>query len=307
MSSRYVVAVQMKVSLGDYRDEAYFSERINDLLSDARRRVTRSVIPVVVLPEDIGLGMLFMDDYAEVRGCRSIYEAAQRLFQRYAEPIRRLVNLYRISERRALQLVLGRKLEARYRRLFAEAARRHRVFLVAGSAPLPHPQREAEVYNTSYTFDNRGRLVLVQRKVHLIPLEQEQGMDLNAGSPQEVKSINTPAGRLGIAICLDGFHQVVIDILWRQGAQLIAQPSFNPLPWTVEQAEGWKMGLWQACQDYPGLVGINPMMVGRLFDLVVEGRSSIVTHSERTPDRSGYLAQAVSATEEEVLVSELPS
>jgi hypothetical protein len=48
------------------------------------------------------------------------------------------------------------------------------------------------------------------------------------------------------------------------------------------------------------------MMTGRLFeDVVIEGRSSIVAHVSRTRDGSGYLAQASSAVDEEIIVAQI--
>lgn len=299
-----IVAVQMRTLLEDYQSEACLANRIDELLSSAKQRTQRNVPTVVVLPEDIGLGMLFLDDYEAVKKCKSVHDAAAVLLQRYAVPVQQAMDAYKVSPTRALMLTLGKRLENRYRRLFAQAARRHGVVLVAGSAPLADTKTPQAVYNTAYVFNSAGRLILRQRKVHLIPLEQEQGLDLVAGKVDDLRVVDTPAGKLGVAICLDAFHADAIEALVRQRARLIAQPSFNPLPWTPDQAMSWKTGLWQACQQHPGIIGINPMMVGRLFDdVVMEGRSSIVTHSAHTPDGSGYLAQAGSATEEEILVA----
>lgn len=300
-----LIAIQMRTTLEDYQNEKHLEYRIDGLLTSAVRRVRSDIPALVVFPEDIGLGMLFLDDYEAVRGCRSIYEAAAVLSQRYAAPIRQAIDAHKVSPTRAILLALGKKLESRYRRLFSRAARKYGVTLVAGSAPLPHSKRPGEVYNTCYVFDPKGRLILTQRKVHLIPLEQQEGMDLCAGKVEDLRVVDTPLGRLGVAICLDGFHTDVIEALVRRKAHLIAQPSFNPLPWTQEQAEGWKTGLWQACQQHREIVGVNPMMVGKLFDnVVIEGRSSIVTHTSRTSDGSGYLAQAATAVQEEIVFAE---
>jgi predicted amidohydrolase len=301
-----LVAIQMRTTLEDYQSEKRLTSRVNDLLASAKKRVRPGLPVLAVFPEDIGLGMLLLDDYEAVKGCKSIYEAAAVLSQRYASSIRQIIDTYRVSPTRALLLALGKRLESRYRRLFSQAARQHGVTLVAGSAPLPHPKHPDEVYNTTYVFAPDGRLILTQRKVHLIPLEQPMGMDLCAGTVEELRVVDTPVGRLGVAICWDGFHADVIEALVKQKARLIAQPSFNPLPWTQEQAESWKNGLWQACQQYPELIGVNPMMTGRLFeDVVIEGRSSIVAHVSRTRDGSGYLAQASSAVDEEIIVAEI--
>jgi predicted amidohydrolase len=300
-----LIAVQMRTTLEDYQNESHLARRVDMLLASAKRRVRAGLPTVVVLPEDIGLGMLFLDDYEAVKGCKSIFEAAGVLSRRYASSVQHTVGEAGVSPTRALLLTLGKKLEPRYRRLFSQAARKHKVTLVAGSAPLPDRKRPHAVYNTCYVFNPSGQLILTQRKVHLIPLEQEDGMDLCPVTVEEVQVVDTPAGRLGVAICLDAFHADVMEALVRQKARLIAQPSFNPLPWTPEQAESWKTGLWQACQQYPDLIGINPMMVGKLFeDVVMEGRSSIVAHTSRTRDGSGYLAQASSAVHEEVVAVE---
>ncbi|MEJ5251064.1 MAG: carbon-nitrogen hydrolase family protein [Chthonomonadetes bacterium] len=301
-----LVAVQMRITLEDYQSERHLANRIDHLLGSARSRVKPDASAMVVFPEDVGLGMLFIDDYEAVKGCKSIYEAAEVLSRRYASPLQQVIDTHKVSPTRALLVVLGKKLRSRYHRIFSQLARKHRVTLVAGSAPLPDTKRVSEVYNTSYVFDHQGRLILSQRKVHLIPLEQQEGMDLCAGRVEDLRVVDTPAGRLGVAICWDGFHADVVETLVKQKARLIAQPSFNPLPWTPEQAESWKTGLWQACQQHPEIIGINPMMVGRLFeDVVVEGRSSIVAHASQTRDGSGYLAQATSATEEEILIAHI--
>jgi predicted amidohydrolase len=305
-SSVALIAIQMRTTLEDYQHESYLARRVDRLLAAARQQVQAGLPALVVLPEDIGLGMLFFDDYEAVRGCKSIFEAAGVLLQRYASSIQQKVEKLRVSPTRALLLVLGERLEPRYRRLFSQAARKHKVTLVAGTAPLPDRQRSPAVYNTCYVFNPNGQLILTQRKVHLIPLEQDSGMDLCPATVDEVQVVDTPAGRLGVAICLDAFHTDVVEALARQKARLIAQPSFNPLAWTPEQAESWKTGLWQACQRYPDVIGINPMMVGKLFDdVVMEGRSSIVAHASRTHDGSGYLAQASNAVHEEIVAVEI--
>ncbi len=305
-SSVALVAIQMCTALEDYRSEKRLSDRIDGLLASAMKEVKQGAPAVVVFPEDIGLAMLFVDDWEAVRECRSITEAASVLLRRYATPVQQIIDVHHVSPTRALLVTLGKRLHSRYRRLFSQVARKHRVTLVAGSAPLPDGKRPDAVYNTCYVFAPDGRLILSQRKVHLIPLEQQEGMDLCAGSIEDIRVVDTPAGKLGVAICWDGFYPDVIDALVKQKARIIAQPSFNPLPWTPEQANSWKTGLWQACQRHPEIVGINPMMTGRLFDdVVMEGRSSIVAHVSRTRDRSGYLLQADSPRNEEILTTHI--
>ena len=69
------------------------------------------------------------------------------------------------------------------------------------------------------------------------------------------------------------------------------------------EAAEWATGLWTAAQREPALrAGVNPMMVGRLFDIRVEGRSNIVQRAAK----GGYLGRTKSARESAVLVVDIP-
>jgi hypothetical protein len=103
--------------------------------------------------------------------------------------------------------------------------------------------------------------VLVQRKINLVPLEQEAGLNL-CPAPRELPTVNTPAGKLGVLICLDGFYHELIDQHAKRGVRVIAMPSYNPLPWTKEEAQGWETGLLAGVQKHPDMIGVNPMGVG---------------------------------------------
>ncbi|MGC8785745.1 MAG: hypothetical protein ACP5RN_15355, partial [Armatimonadota bacterium] len=69
-----LIAIQMRTTLEDYQSEKHLEHRLDALLASAMRRVRSGVPTLVVFPEDIGLGMLFLDDFETVNGCRSIYE-----------------------------------------------------------------------------------------------------------------------------------------------------------------------------------------------------------------------------------------
>lgn len=96
-----------------------------------------------------------------------------------------------------------------------------------------------------------------------------------------------------------------MDQLVAEGAQILVQPSFNPQPWNDWQIEDWKRGIWTAVGTHPSVVaGVNPMAVGGLWEIAVEGVSSIVGGSFDPPSE-GYLAQAESATTEDIVAAEV--
>jgi predicted amidohydrolase len=293
-----LVAVQMRIETHDYRSVEAFRERVFGVMRAIRQRVPKEPV-LVVFPEDVGLGLVFTQDYERVRTSKTMVEAGFRLMEKYRPqpPDSEETVSFPMMVRRLL-ITLSPFVERVYHQVFSEAAKQFQAWVVGGSAPIA--QGEC-VYNVCYTYNPAGERVLIQRKINLVPLEQELGLNL-CSAPRELPVVETPAGKLGVLICLDGFQHDLLAQLVRQGARLVAMPSFNPLPWTPEQAQGWEAGLWEGVQKHRGVIGINPMGVGQLFDVMAEGRSSIVAHRSETPDKSGYLCRAQTKDQEEILV-----
>ena len=290
-----LAAVQMQYRLEDYRSAEAFRERVLGVLRAVRQRAPKGDL-MVVFPEDVGLGLIFTQDFERVQTAKTMVEAGLRLMERYQ------INAFATEggfagATRALLRTLSPFVERVYHEVFSEAARVGGAWVVAGSAPIA--QGEC-VHNVSYTYNPKGERVLVQRKINLVPLEQEAGLNL-CPAPRELPTVNTPVGKLGVLICLDGFYHELIDQHAKRGVRVIAMPSYNPLPWTKEEAQGWESGLLAGVQKHPDLIGVNPMGVGGFFDVRAEGQSSIVAQRARTPDGSGYLARAKSKDQEEIL------
>lgn len=292
-----LVAVQMRMATEDYRTVEVFRERILGIMRTVRQQVPAEPI-LVVFPEDVGLGLVFTQDYERVRTSKTMVEAGSRLIEKYRlAPSGSEPPSFAAMVRRLL-ILLSPFVEQTYHQTFSDAAKQFQAWVVAGSAPIAHSDC---VYNTCYVYNPSGERMIIQRKINLVPLEQEPGLNL-CPAPCELPTVETPAGRLGVLICLDGFQHELLAQLVKQGAKLVAMPSFNPLPWTPEQAQGWEAGLWEGVQKHREVIGINPMGVGQLFDVIAEGRSSIVAHKSQTPDKSGYLRRAKTKDHEEILI-----
>jgi nitrilase len=90
----------------------------------------------------------------------------------------------------------------------ADAARRHRVWLVGGTVPLrPADAADAaHVRNACLVFDPEGRRVARYDKVHLFGFKKgsesyDESRTIEAGA--EVVSFEAPWGKTGVAICYD--------------------------------------------------------------------------------------------------------
>ena len=138
------------------------------------------------------------------------------------------------------------------------------------------------MYNTSYLFGPDGLVLGKQTKVHLIDLEQEAALHLDRGETEAISVIETPLGRIGIAICLDSFQDDVADALERGRTDILVQPSANPGPWSPEQQLDWLNSSYKrTVVEGRFAYGVNPMMTGAIWDLEFFGQSSIVARDDR--------------------------
>jgi predicted amidohydrolase len=319
-----LVAVQAEMALEHYLSEATFQQKIFSLMEQATAALPEGPT-LVAFPEIIGLPLILTLG-ATQQEITSLPAAVRRLLRRRWQ---RVISVRSPSVFRRLYAVNAVSAFDVYTRVFASASRTFGVTIVAGSIFLPTVDQEAarslhiadyRPYNTAFTFAPTGRVLGRSHKIHLTPgLESQIG--LSRGTLPELPVMYTPAGRVGVAICLDAFYTSVVDHLDGQGAQIVVQPSANHAPWSrpwphetaLTEGEAWlRYGLRQQLQARQNLhYGINPMLIGDLWGLVAEGRSSIVANTAYYPvtteGYAGLVAIAPNAASEEVVRVTLPS
>ena len=110
----------------------------------------------------------------------------------------------------------------------AEQAVRHGIWLVGGTIPLV-AEDDNKVRASCLVFDDKGKQVARYDKIHLFDVELDnaeaytESATIEAGS--DVVVIDTPFGRLGLAICYDLRFPELFRQLSQQGAQILAVPS----------------------------------------------------------------------------------
>jgi predicted amidohydrolase len=106
----------------------------------------------------------------------------------------------------------------KYTDFLGDLARRHRIWISAGCLE----RVGAKVYNSAVLLNRDGRLVLKHRKIDTLPWLT--GHLYDAGSPADIKVVDTEFGRVGLTICADNFNlthpQRVADL----GAWLLIAP-----------------------------------------------------------------------------------
>lgn len=111
----------------------------------------------------------------------------------------------------------------------SELAAEADVYLIGGSIP---ELDDGRVYNTSFSFDRKGKIIGKHRKVHLFDIDVKGGIrfmesdTLTAG--EEMTVIDTEYGRIGVAICYDVRFPEWFRKMTLAGAKLIVLPAaFN--------------------------------------------------------------------------------
>ena len=119
----------------------------------------------------------------------------------------------------------------------SEAARKNKVYLVAGSMPELEVTRECcehseNIYNTSYVFDRNGKQIAKHRKVHLFDVDIKGGQrfkesdSLTAGN--SVTTFKTEFCIMGLMICFDIRFPEMARLMQLSGAEMIFVPAaFN--------------------------------------------------------------------------------
>jgi nitrilase len=116
----------------------------------------------------------------------------------------------------------------------AEAARQHGFWIVGGTVPLKVPG-EPRVAAACLVYDAKGRQVARYDKIHLfdvdVPGKLESHRESKAVRPgSQPVLVDTPAGRLGLAVCYDVRFPELFRQLLAAGAEWFSLPSAFTVP-----------------------------------------------------------------------------
>ena len=109
-----------------------------------------------------------------------------------------------------------------------EQAREHHVWLIGGTIPLQARQRN-KVRAACLLFDDQGTRVARYDKIHLFDVKLQNGEEyLESGvieAGDEIVVVDTPLGRLGLAVCYDLRFPELFRRMLDEGAEIITLPS----------------------------------------------------------------------------------
>lgn len=111
----------------------------------------------------------------------------------------------------------------------ARQAASHRVWIVGGTVPLRAPEA-GKVYAASLLYDAGGTVVARYDKMHLFDVRIEANREnytesLTIVPGERVTVVETPFGRLGLAVCYDLRFPELFRCMLEQDVELFAIPS----------------------------------------------------------------------------------
>lgn len=120
----------------------------------------------------------------------------------------------------------------------SDIARDNHIVLVAGSVPEAD---DGKIYNTSFVFDENGRIIAKHRKVHLFDIDVKKRISFresdtfSAGDSFTV--FKTKWGKMGLIICFDIRFPAFIKAKAEELKMIIVPASFNmttgPMHWEL--------------------------------------------------------------------------
>ncbi|NOQ63971.1 MAG: carbon-nitrogen hydrolase family protein [Methyloprofundus sp.] len=112
----------------------------------------------------------------------------------------------------------------------ANTAKKHAVWVVAGTMPIADPKDENKIIAACLIYNELGERVARYDKIHLfdvhVPGTEEVYRESNTIAKGDTPLvIETPFGKLGIAICYDLRFPELFRILQEQGMEILILPS----------------------------------------------------------------------------------
>jgi predicted amidohydrolase len=311
----FLAAIQSKLEPDAYATINAFSAWIDQQCRTALASRDPELPALLAFPELIGLPLYFYCN--RQTSAQTVQEAALEFGREHW-----LLALRHLrSSVSSLLLPRALLVHSAMQQAFAKAACDHNAYIVAGSSFLPFVDNEAalglhlvnkQVQNVSYLFAPSGKLLSRTGKINLTK-GLESWLGLSKSRLEDWTPTQTRIGNIGTLICYDAFFDACIAKADSSGTQILVQPSANAAKWQgawsadpkqLEGQEWMARGATTRIQGSQNIqVVLNPMLVGKLFDLEFEGCSSIGFNGKESVVASSFADFSVVSAEHSPLYS----
>lgn len=179
--------------------------------------------------------------------------------------------------------------------MLSEVSKEKNIYLVGGSIPELY---EDKVYNSSFIFNNEGKLIGKHRKMHLFDIDIKNGIKFKESEVltpgDKATIIDTKWGKMGVAICYDIRFPELTRIMALEGAKVVFMPAaFNmttgPAHWDLSFRA-------RALDNQIYMVGVSPARNVN-YSYVAYGNSLVVDPwgkiINKLDEKEGILVQSI--------------
>lgn len=165
-----LVAMQTFFHWTDFSSEEVIEKRVNELLSAGKNAGIFDRKTIVVFPEHIGTGFLFLEEQSKVFKVDSFTGSLQLMALRHKEELLGFPALP-TAKRPVLDSILrwkSKRMASAMQNIFSKAAKAYSIPILAGSIILPGPKivrgelvvdTKQPLYNVSVSFGSDGRIM----------------------------------------------------------------------------------------------------------------------------------------------------
>lgn len=147
--------------------------------------------------------------------------------------------------------------------LISKIASEEKKYILAGSIPEKETTSTSEkIYNTSFMFNPKGKIIAKHRKMHLFDIDVKgkiyfkESDTLTAGN--QITIAETSFGKIGIGICYDIRFPELARLMALEGADILCYPSAFNL--TTGPAHWEMLFKARACDNQVFTIGVAPAL-----------------------------------------------
>ncbi len=120
--------------------------------------------------------------------------------------------------------------EGRIQDFLRDTAKKNHIWLVGGTIPLKDPDNPKKIFAACLVYNDQGILVARYDKIHLFDVDlrkhQERHRESDTITPgNQIMTLDTPYGKLGLAICYDLRFPELFRKIQSSGAEIVALPA----------------------------------------------------------------------------------
>lgn len=111
----------------------------------------------------------------------------------------------------------------------AQAAEKHKIWLVGGTLPVPHVSLAHKIYSRCFVWGPTGEVITYYDKIHLFDVVLPEGESYQESTQiiagEKIVSFDTPFGKVGVVICYDLRFPELFRTLLYQGVEIFVVPA----------------------------------------------------------------------------------